>query len=181
MPGSVAAAGGVDECPCLLVQAVQTREVADELDPRAGGEAFRALTRPARARRVRRLPQARKPGLGVGAWMDLRGDLARPYLEFIHPEDRDRTAAEAIALANDRTETRDFEIRLLCKDGRPRWIVFSAHSTAEESCSTSSVATSPTGAPARWRAACFRRSPRAPRRPTRSTARSRSRCASSPA
>lgn len=58
--------------------------------------------------------------------------LGRPYLEIIHPDDRDRTAAEALALAGDRTETRDFEIRLLCKNGGHRWVVFSAHSTAEE-------------------------------------------------
>jgi PAS domain S-box-containing protein len=57
---------------------------------------------------------------------------ARPYLEIIHPEDRERTAAEALSLASDRTETRDFEIRVLCKDGGHRWIVFSAHSTAED-------------------------------------------------
>ncbi len=58
--------------------------------------------------------------------------LERPYLEFVHPDDRERTAAEALALAGDQTETRGFEIRVLCKAGGHRWIVLSAHSTAEE-------------------------------------------------
>ena len=43
---------------------------------------------------------------------------ARPYLEIVHPDDRERTAAEALALAGDRTETRDFEIRVLLQGRR---------------------------------------------------------------
>ena len=35
----------------------------------------------------------------------------RPYLELVHPDDRERTAAEAAALAGGNHETRDFELR----------------------------------------------------------------------
>jgi PAS domain S-box-containing protein len=45
--------------------------------------------------------------------------LARPYLDFVHPEDRDRTAAEA-AVLGEGSSTRSFENRYRRKDGSYR-------------------------------------------------------------
>jgi PAS domain S-box-containing protein len=60
---------------------------------------------------------------------DLR---TRPYLELVHPDDRERTAAEATALAGGDHETRDFELRFAHRDGGWRWILFSAQADLEE-------------------------------------------------
>jgi PAS domain S-box-containing protein len=57
---------------------------------------------------------------------------SRPYLEFIHPDDRERTAAEAARLAETGAETIDFELRLVTRDGDERWILFSAQGAQEE-------------------------------------------------
>jgi PAS domain S-box-containing protein len=51
--------------------------------------------------------------------------LSRPYLEFVHPEDRDATIAEALHVASGRS-TISFENRYLCKDGSFKWILWSA-------------------------------------------------------
>jgi PAS domain S-box-containing protein len=51
--------------------------------------------------------------------------LARPYLEFIHLDDRERTVAEAAKLATG-LDTISFENRYLCKDGSYKWLVWSA-------------------------------------------------------
>jgi PAS domain S-box-containing protein len=45
--------------------------------------------------------------------------LAHPYLELVHPEDRERTAAEAAAIGRGKT-TYLFENRYVGKDGSPR-------------------------------------------------------------
>ena len=50
-----------------------------------------------------------------------REALARPYLEFVHPDDRERTEAEALGLVEGKTML-SFENRLVCKDGSYRWI-----------------------------------------------------------
>ncbi len=50
-----------------------------------------------------------------------REALARPYLEFVHPDDRERTEAQALRLAEGKTIIA-FENRLVCKDGSYRWI-----------------------------------------------------------
>ncbi|HEY3717507.1 MAG TPA: PAS domain S-box protein [Jatrophihabitantaceae bacterium] len=47
--------------------------------------------------------------------------VAHPYLEFVHPDDRERTEADVIRLVGGKT-TRAFENRMLCKDGSYRWI-----------------------------------------------------------
>jgi PAS domain S-box-containing protein len=51
---------------------------------------------------------------------------SRPYVEFIHPDDRQRTVDEAASLAAGGPETRDFELRFLAKDGLFHWLLFSA-------------------------------------------------------
>jgi PAS domain S-box-containing protein len=51
--------------------------------------------------------------------------LARPYLEFVHPEDRERTEAEAAGLAGGQI-TVSFENRYRCKDGSFRWLLWTA-------------------------------------------------------
>jgi PAS domain S-box-containing protein len=58
--------------------------------------------------------------------------LARPYADFIHPEDVERTLAEAARLAEPGTETLDFELRFAARDGSWRWLLLSAHGVLEE-------------------------------------------------
>jgi PAS domain S-box-containing protein len=53
--------------------------------------------------------------------------LARPFLDFVHPDDRARTAAEVAKVAAGE-RTRDFTIRGLCKDGTFRWVAWNANS-----------------------------------------------------
>ncbi len=47
--------------------------------------------------------------------------MSRPYVDFVHPDDRHATSAEAGALA-DGTGSVLFENRYLCKDGSYRWL-----------------------------------------------------------
>jgi PAS domain S-box-containing protein len=56
---------------------------------------------------------------------------ARPYLELIHPEDRQATTAEAVRLENQEV-TFSFENRYLCKDGSYKWLSWNAVSTPEQ-------------------------------------------------
>lgn len=51
--------------------------------------------------------------------------LSRPYLEFVHPDDRESTATEAAHVASGRS-TLSFENRYRCKDGSYRWLLWSA-------------------------------------------------------
>src|SRR3982074_823840 len=56
--------------------------------------------------------------------------LAKPYLEFIHPDDRQATTVQA-----HRVETREvlaFENRYLCKDGSYKWLLWNAVSVPEQ-------------------------------------------------
>jgi PAS domain S-box-containing protein len=57
--------------------------------------------------------------------------LARPYLDFVHPDDRDRTAAEAAAIGQGKT-TLSFENRLVRKDGCPRVFEWTATPVVED-------------------------------------------------
>lgn len=57
--------------------------------------------------------------------------LARPYLEFVHPEDRDRTAAEAARLGDGQAAVL-FENRYLRKDGSYCRLVWNAVSLTGE-------------------------------------------------
>jgi PAS domain S-box-containing protein len=58
--------------------------------------------------------------------------MARPYAEFIHPEDRERTLNEAARLADPTAETRDFELRFATNDGAWKWLLFSAQGNPEQ-------------------------------------------------
>src|SRR5260370_25815130 len=51
--------------------------------------------------------------------------LSRPYLEFVHPDDREATTAEAASIASGRS-TLSFENRYHCKDGSYNWLLWSA-------------------------------------------------------
>ncbi|MGB8581338.1 MAG: PAS domain S-box protein [Candidatus Sulfotelmatobacter sp.] len=56
---------------------------------------------------------------------------ARPYFEFIHPDDRQATSAEASRLKSPHV-TFAFENRYLCKDGSYRWLSWNAVSAPEQ-------------------------------------------------
>jgi hypothetical protein len=51
--------------------------------------------------------------------------MARPMLEFVHPDDRDRTRAQNGAVRQGGV-ARAFENRYLCKDGSHRWLLWNA-------------------------------------------------------
>ena len=51
--------------------------------------------------------------------------LAEPYLSFIHPADRERTAAEAQKIGTG-AATVSFENRYRCKDGSYKWLLWTA-------------------------------------------------------
>jgi len=51
--------------------------------------------------------------------------LAKPYLEFVHPDDRQMTVAEAGRLENQEI-TFAFENRYLCKNGSYKWLLWNA-------------------------------------------------------
>jgi PAS domain S-box-containing protein len=57
--------------------------------------------------------------------------LARPYLDFVHPDDRERTAAEAAAIAQGRTAP-SFENRLRRKDGSLKVLEWTATPVVED-------------------------------------------------
>ena len=54
---------------------------------------------------------------------------SQPFLSFVHPDDRAKTAAETGHLTSG-GETADFENRYRCKDGTYRWLLWSARSVA---------------------------------------------------
>jgi two-component system, sensor histidine kinase and response regulator len=57
--------------------------------------------------------------------------LGRPYLDFIHPDDRESTLAEARRLATG-AELISFENRYRCKDGSYKWLLWTAVPSAEQ-------------------------------------------------
>jgi PAS domain S-box-containing protein len=52
--------------------------------------------------------------------------VAKPYLDFIHPEDREATIAEAQKLAGGDYHTVSFENRYRCLDGSYKWMLWNA-------------------------------------------------------
>jgi len=67
--------------------------------------------------------------------------LSRPFIEFVHPDDRERTAAEAAKLAESPTETVSFRNRYRTGDGTYRWLEWSAQTVLGRTLSTRSHAT----------------------------------------
>ncbi|HEX4141030.1 MAG TPA: PAS domain S-box protein [Candidatus Methylacidiphilales bacterium] len=57
----------------------------------------------------------------------VRDLTSQPFLTFVHPDDREKTTAEAARLARG-GETVNFENRYRCKDGTYRWLLWSARS-----------------------------------------------------
>ena len=58
--------------------------------------------------------------------------LAKPYLYFIHPDDREPTIAEVRNLTDKGTNTFEFENRYRCKDGSYRWLLWNATPALEQ-------------------------------------------------
>jgi PAS domain S-box-containing protein len=56
---------------------------------------------------------------------------ARPYLDFVHPEDRPATIAEAMKLSQG-VDTIHFENRYRCKDGSYKWLAWTAKQSVPE-------------------------------------------------
>jgi len=57
---------------------------------------------------------------------------SRPFIEFVHPDDRERTMAEAAGLTSPGSETFHFENRYRCKDGSYRTLLWSATGVPDE-------------------------------------------------
>jgi PAS domain S-box-containing protein len=57
--------------------------------------------------------------------------LTRPYLEFVHPDDRDRTASEAAAISDGKTSL-SFENRYRTRDGGYRTIEWTARPVVDQ-------------------------------------------------
>jgi PAS domain S-box-containing protein len=57
--------------------------------------------------------------------------LRTPFLDLIHPEDREQTAAEIRKLASG-GNTLDFQCRFICKKGHDKWLSWSATPVVEE-------------------------------------------------
>lgn len=58
--------------------------------------------------------------------------MAKPFIEFVHPEDRERTFQQN-RLVRGGGQARSFENRYMCKDGSYRWLLWNA--TPDQGCS----------------------------------------------
>src|SRR5260370_37809438 len=70
------------------------------------------------------------------AWQKILGHstqelIARPYLDFVHPDDRQRTIQEAEKLGRG-VDTGSVENRYRCKDGSYKWLSWRATPFAEQ-------------------------------------------------
>jgi PAS domain S-box-containing protein len=71
-----------------------------------------------------------------GAWESTLGWsrdvlMSRPFIEFVHPEDRQATLDQASRVSEAGHEITEFVNRYLTKDGNYRWLQWSAHSDGE--------------------------------------------------
>jgi PAS domain S-box-containing protein len=57
--------------------------------------------------------------------------MSRPWLEFVHPDDRERTAA-MIAALRERRHVSDFENRIVRPDGSVRWLQWNTRANPEK-------------------------------------------------
>ena len=51
--------------------------------------------------------------------------MSRPFIEFVHPDDRERTLAQNGEVRGG-GQALGFENRYLCKDGSYRWLLWNA-------------------------------------------------------
>ena len=58
--------------------------------------------------------------------------LAKPFLDFVHPDDRTATLAATTQLSTSDVEIVSFENRYLCKDGTYKWLAWDAAPFAEQ-------------------------------------------------
>ncbi len=58
--------------------------------------------------------------------------LAKPFLDFVHPDDRTATLAATTQLSTSGVEIVSFENRYLCKDGSYKWLAWDAAPFAEQ-------------------------------------------------
>src|SRR5437870_627702 len=58
--------------------------------------------------------------------------LAKPYLEFIHPDDREATVREAQKISTTGASVFSFENRYLCKDGTYKWLSWTSAPFTEQ-------------------------------------------------
>ncbi len=70
------------------------------------------------------------------SWTDCLGHTeeeltSRPFFEFVHPDDLERTQREAAALADSSHATIHFENRYRAKDGTWHWLLWSSRSDGE--------------------------------------------------
>lgn len=57
----------------------------------------------------------------------------KPWIEFVHPEDKENTEKIAVMLIKNSGDVLQFENRYLCKDGKFRWLSWNAFPYPEES------------------------------------------------
>jgi PAS domain S-box-containing protein len=58
--------------------------------------------------------------------------MAKPYTEFVHPDDREATVVETSRIEEPGTACFAFENRYLCKDGSYKWLAWNAVSVPEQ-------------------------------------------------
>jgi len=58
--------------------------------------------------------------------------MAKPFIEFVHPDDHSMTVKETALLTNGAHLTVNFENRYVCKDGSIKWLLWNATSFPDE-------------------------------------------------
>ncbi len=57
----------------------------------------------------------------------------KPWIEFVHPDDRESTQKSTLTLTENNNEILQFENRYICKDGRYRWLSWNSYPYPKES------------------------------------------------